>query len=400
MKRVLIVTTVSGFVPQFEMNNVRILQEMGYEVHYASNFKNPHYGKDNRRLEGTGIVCHQVDFVRSPFQIGKNVHAYRQLKKCLKQEKFDLIHCHTPMGSVLGRLAAQSNRRLIQRVHRKDKQTERRSLPNVMYTAHGFHFFNGAPLINWLVYYPVERWLAHYTDALITINEEDYQRAKKFHLRTNTGEDKKVYKVNGVGINLEAYQKISLDNHKKRQELEVGADDFLLLSVGELSKRKNHQIVIRALASMKEDCIRHKVRYLICGEGPERGKLLSLIKENGLEEIVFLMGYQTEVKEILAVSDCFVFPSKQEGLPVALLEALAVGVPCICSRIRGNLDLKKEGNIDFINKKSVEQCKEAILKAVNLKKRKKTETVISQYETRQVVKSMRIIYRQVEEKNG
>ena len=84
MRKALLVTHVSGFVPQFEMNNVRILQKMGYEVHYASNFNNPSYGYDNSRLEGTGIICHQVDFERSPFKL-KNAAAYRQLKKLMEE---------------------------------------------------------------------------------------------------------------------------------------------------------------------------------------------------------------------------------------------------------------------------------------------------------------------------
>jgi len=119
MKQVLIITTVSGFVPQFEMNNVRILQEMGYEVHYASNFSHPHYGSDNSRIDGTGIICHQIDFVRSPFQILANIRAYRQLQEVFFHHSFDFVHCHTPMGGVLGRLAAESFRR-------KQKRTEKR----------------------------------------------------------------------------------------------------------------------------------------------------------------------------------------------------------------------------------------------------------------------------------
>ena len=146
MKKALIVTTVSGFVPQFEMNNVHMLQKMGYEVHYASNFKNPHYGTDNHRLDGTNIVCHQVDFVRSPYQIKQNLLAYRQLKKVIEENEFQLVHCHTPMGGALARLAGS---------RKQKKQTLR-----MLYTAHGFHFFDGAPYINWLLYYPIERWLA------------------------------------------------------------------------------------------------------------------------------------------------------------------------------------------------------------------------------------------------
>ena len=214
MKNVLIITTVSGFVPQFERNNLKILQNMGYRVHYASNFKNPHYGFDNQRLKGTGIICHQVDFERSPFCIRQNLQAYRQVKDLLKKIPFDFIHCHTPMGGVIGRLAAENFRR-----KKQEEQTEIK----VLYTAHGFHFFRGAPLLNWLLYYPAERWLAHYTDSLITINNEDYRRAKRFHLRKNGT----VWKVNGVGINMEAYQNITIDREKKRADKTAKANEIM-----------------------------------------------------------------------------------------------------------------------------------------------------------------------------
>lgn len=126
VKKALLITHVSGFVPQFEMNNVRILQSMGYEVHYASNFNTPSYGTDNHRLDGTGIICHQIDFVRSPFD-KRNLHVYRQMVELMRREDFSLVHCHTPMGGVMARLAAHAT-----------------GTGPVIYTAHGFHFFKGA----------------------------------------------------------------------------------------------------------------------------------------------------------------------------------------------------------------------------------------------------------------
>ena len=178
MKKALIVTHVSGFVPQFEMNNVKLLQELGYEVHYASNFNNVSYGTDNSRLEGTGIVCHQVDFARSPFEFRNNRSAYRQLKQVMREQHFELVHCHTPVGGVYARLAA--------RKHRKNGT-------RVIYTAHGFHFYKGAPLKFWLVAYPMEWLLAHVTDTLITINEEDFINAQKLRLASKSGQRGRAY---------------------------------------------------------------------------------------------------------------------------------------------------------------------------------------------------------------
>lgn len=379
MKNALIITTVSGFVPQFEKNNVEILQKMGYCVHYASNFRNPHYGFDNQRLKGTGIICHQVDLERSPFCIKKNLQAYRQVKDLLKEISFDLIHCHTPMGGVIGRVAVEK--------FRKKSQKEIK----VFYTAHGFHFFHGAPLINWLFYYPIERWLAHYTDFLITINTEDYRQAKRFHLRKNG----KVWKINGVGINIEAYQNILIDKEKKRKELGVTSEEFIFLSVGELTKRKNHQVVIQALAGIKEECKQNKVRYFICGEGPERKNLMYSIKKNGLEGIVSLLGYRSDIKELLMIADCFIFPSKQEGLPVALLEAVAAGKICICSDIRGNRDLMERENL--VKKQRIKEYQNKIQKVLNMRYLK--EKKLQRYSEDTIKKRMFLIYQKACLKN-
>ncbi len=326
MKKALIITTVSGFVPQFEMNNVFILQEMGYEVHYASNFHNPHYGSDNHRLDGTGIICHQVDFMRSPFHVMANLKAYRQLCRLLQEQRFHFIHCHTPMGGVLGRLAAEQNRK------------KQHSNCRVIYTAHGFHFYRGAPLINWIFYYPVERWLAHFTDILITINREDYQRAKRFHLREVKGKQGRVEKVNGVGIDVTYYQRIAIDREAVRKEIGIKKGQLLFLSIGELNHNKNHKVMIEALAKSKRD-----VCYVICGEGKFKKVLEKLIKKYQLEDKVHLLGYRKDIPELLKASDLFVLPSFREGLSLSLQEAMACSVPVIASDIRGNRELIDRG---------------------------------------------------------
>lgn len=325
MKKMLIVTTVSGFVPQFEMSNVRFLQKIGYEVHYASNFHNPAYGLDNKRLEGTDIIQHQVDFVRSPFLIIKNIKAYYQLLEVLHSDHYKFVHCHTPMGAALSRLAVKKIR------------TERKI--KVIYTAHGFHFYKGAPIWNWILYYPVERYLSRLTDIIITINDEDFSRAKKFKLY-NGG---KVYKINGVGINRIHYYSnddIELKKIQKqiRDELGISKDSTLLISVGELSARKNHKVIIKAISKIKN----RNVQYLICGIGKKEKKYRRLINKLGLENKVILCGYRNDIPQILTASDCFVFPSKQEGLPVALMEAMRAGLPVICSDVRGNRDLIRD----------------------------------------------------------
>lgn len=322
MKKALLVTRVSGFIPQHEMNNVKILQEMDYEIHYATDLHNVVYGNDNSALKNTGIITHQIDFVQSPFS--KEVRkSYLQLKQLMLSEKFDLVHCHMPMSGVIARVAAE-----------KVRKVSGRNIP-VLYTAHGFHFFSGSPLRNW-IYYPVERFFARYTDRLILINHEDYYRGKKFPIRG------KAEYVPGVGVEVpQDYVPESFNiNYKIKYiqniiEKKITNNTKVLSSIGVLSKVKNHRLLIDMMAELRDlDII-----CIIGGTGEEEDILKKKIKELHLEEKVFMAGYINNVSEILYASDCFVLPSYREGLPVVVMEAMAAGLPVIASKIRGVVDL-------------------------------------------------------------
>ena len=378
-KKALLVTTVSGFVPQFEMNNVHILQEMGYEIHYASNFNNVHYGSDNSRLDGTGIIRHQVDFVRSPFKLAANIRAYKQLKQIMKEEHYDMVHCHTPMGAVLARLAAKPYRK---------KGTK------VFYTAHGFHFYKGAPLKNWLFFYPIEKWLSKYTDVLITINKEDYRCAKAFCHKTAT----KVAYIPGVGVDTEKIEGIvnSVNRDDKRRELGLDSEEFVLINVAELSVGKNQKIILEVVKNLREI---HglQVKLLICGNGLLKQQLKQYVKENGLVEQVKFLGYRTDIYELFAISDCFIFSSLREGLSVALMEAMAAGLPVVCSRIRGNIDLVEEGVNGYLveamdRKGYIEQiCR--LIQEKNIRNTKQLKLSMKGFTQKSVIGRMEKIYR-------
>lgn len=323
MKKALLVAHVSDFVPQFEMNNVRILQKMGYEVHYATNFNNVSYRADKSFMDDSGIVCHHVDFERSPYCFREHKTACRQLKELFDKEGFSLLHCHTPVGGVLARYVARKYRK---------------SGLKIVYTAHGFHFYKGAPLKFWLLFYPIERILARKTDVLITLNTEDFKCAKKFCRHKKT----RVEYIPGVGIDIDFWSGKELESGERekirkqiRQELGVSASEQMLISVGELIPRKNHEAVIRALKEKGST----DYKYFICGLGVLKEYLQQLIEELGLADRVTLLGYRRDIRELLYGADLFVFPSKQEGLPVALLEAMATGVKVAASDIRGNRDL-------------------------------------------------------------
>lgn len=217
----------------------------------------------------------------------------------------------------------------------------------VFYTAHGFHFYKGAPLKNWLLYYPVEKFCSRFTDVLITINREDYALAQR------KMKAKRVEYVPGVGVDLHKFGTSTVDKAAKRAELGVPEDAFVLLSVGELNENKNHQIVIQAIAHMD-------VHYLIAGEGGERARLQHLIEELGISDRVKLLGYRRDVNELCRAADVYVLPSLREGLNLSVMEAMASFLPVACSRIRGNTDLIDENGGALFAPDSVQECEEAI----------------------------------------
>lgn len=336
MKKVLFVATVvKTHIMVFHLPYLKLFKEMGWETTVAArnDYEDP--------ADCVIPYCdwyYDVSFARSPWN-ADNQNAYRELKKVIDDNSYDIIHCHTPMGAALTRLAARKAR---------EHGTK------VFYTAHGFHFYKGAPLVNWLLYYPAERWLARYTDVLITINKEDYERAQ--HFRAGN-----ICYVPGVGIDLARFQSDDGCNRmEKRAELGLGTEDFVLLSVGELIPRKNHEVVLRTLALLRRQEEMDGIRYLICGRGALGEKLKHLVEELGLSDCVSFLGYRNDIQEICTCSDLFLFMSRQEGLPVALMEAMACGLPVVCSNIRGNIDLIE----DDISGVVVQSTPEAVAKAI------------------------------------
>lgn len=313
MKKVIfIATVVKTHIMEFHIPYLKMFKDMGWYTAVAA--KNDYDLKQDCDIPYCDKY-YDLPFERKPLS-KNNIIAYNELKKILESEEYDIIHCHTPVGAMITRLAAIKVRK------RGSK---------VFYTAHGFHFYNNAPIINWLLYYPVERLLANVTDTLITINKEDYKRALNFNA-------KEVYYVPGVGIDLNKFKK-KTEDASERIELPVGKEDFVILSVGELIERKNHQLVLEALYKIKKENSISNIKYIICGSGRLENELKQKTEEMGLEDIVFFLGYRKDIDKICNYSDLFVFMSLQEGLPVALMEAMACGVACVVSDIRGNNDL-------------------------------------------------------------
>jgi len=316
-RKVLFVATVlRGHVLVFHLPYMKWFQEQGYEVHLCCR-------NDTPDPDIQVPYCDkwiQLPFERSPLSKA-NVAVYKQLKALIDRENYALVHCNTPVGGVLGRLCSRAARK---------KGTK------VVYTAHGFHFFDGAPLKNWLLFYPVERFVSRFTDLLITMNGEDDRRAKSFHAR-------KTAMVNGVGVDLSRFEEI-VDRDEVRYELGIGQDVPLLITVGEHIDRKNHATVLRTLALLDN------VHVLFCGVGEKEEELKSLAEELGVTERAHFLGFRRDVPRLLAASDVFFFPSLQEGLPVSQMEAMAAGLPCVVSDVRGNADLVSNGEGGFLRK--------------------------------------------------
>lgn len=319
MKKILIITTIGGFLPQFEMNDVKILMEQGYEVHYASNFANPVYELDTESLEKTGIRLHPVDIRKSPLRLRRNVRALKEIISILRVEEISVIHCHNPIGGVLGRLAAVAGGQ---------------SKPYVIYTAHGFHFYDGAPLLNWLLFFPAEFLLARYTDSIITINREDDARAHRYL----AGKLRAVYRIPGVGVQTSRFAPDADVRRRVRRTLRIQDDTFYILSVGELNRNKNHEVIIRAIASLKDP----HICYGICGKGYRQEYLEELARKKGMERQVKFFGFRNDIPEMLQGADCFAFPSRREGLGIAALEAMAAGLPMITSDCRGTREYMQD----------------------------------------------------------
>lgn len=376
MIKALIITSVASMVEQFLLPSAFLLQDMGYEVHVACNFENGNTCSPERIeclksiLDSRGIEFYQIDFARNVMRFSQNVRAYKQISKIISETDFELVHCHSPIGGLIGRLAS--------------KKLRKKGV-KVIYTAHGFHFYKKAPLKNWILYYPVEKLCARYTDVLVTINQEDYALAK------NKMKARRVEYVPGVGIDLSRFEIVKEDIDKKRREIGVPENAFLMLSVGELNDNKNHQIIIRALSALEKT----NVYYVVAGLGEKKEELIALAEDLALSDRVRFVGYRKDIPALINSADLFCFPSIREGLPVSLMEAMAGGLPIVCSKIRGNTDLVDENGGALFDPYSVDECINAIKHVMNSDIRKMgcyNKAKVERFGVQNVISVMRSIY--------
>lgn len=382
MLKLLYIINVAKRLNNFSESSMRAALKLGIEFHIAGNWSD--YRKDDSLLEEDekryGIKIHQVDFIRKPYDL-RNHRAYRQVIDLIRQEEIDVIHCNTPIGGVVGRMAGKKC-----------------GIKNVIYQVHGFHFYKGAPFINKILYYYIEKYMAHYTDALITINKEDYQVAQKFKLR-NGG---KVYYVPGVGIDIDQYIDSLCDKNKLKQEIGLRQTDFVLLSAGRLDKNKNNAVIIKALAHLNYT----DIHFVLCGEGEEADNLKKLVRKYGLEQQVHFLGNRTDMNNIYKVSDVFMMMSYREGLSRSIMEAMASGLPCIVSRIRGNVDLIDEAQGGYLcapnDDRALAQNIEDLYtnRQMCLQMGSYNLNRVRRYDLKQIVARLEKIYREIDNEAG
>lgn len=367
MKKALFSATVDSHILSFHLPFLKWFKENGYEVHVATNgdAEIPYCDKKIK-----------IHFERSPFKLN-NIKAIFELRKVLLKEKYDIIHTHTPMGSVVTRLAAKKARKYGTRV---------------IYTAHGFHFFKGAPLLNWTLFYPVEKYLSKYTDTLILINKEDYNLAKKKFKKCRD-----IQYVPGVGIDEDKFN-IKLtkkDKHELRESLGLKDTDFVMIYPAELSNRKRQIWLINTVSTLlKED---ENIHLLLPGKDSLNGKCQELVKQLKLENQIHFLGFRKDIPELLQISDLSVSSSRQEGLPVNIMEAMCVGLPIVASDCRGNRDLVKadeNGYIISLNDSNMFVDRiEKIKNNYNGREYKSiNRSLITPYELDDIMKKMSIIY--------
>ncbi|MEH6947950.1 glycosyltransferase family 4 protein [Bacillus sp. JJ634] len=366
-KKVLFCATKDIHFESFHLPYFKWFKEQGYEVHTvaADDLKLPFVDRK-----------YTIPIQRSPFKRA-NLTAYKQLQAIVEDNHYDIIHCHTPMGGVLARLAARK---------------VRKGKTKVIYTAHGFHFCKGAPLINWLIYYPIEKTLARLTDCLITINEEDFQLAQSRKFKAKT-----IKHVHGVGVDIERFHPV--DESQKaslRAKYGFNKEDFVMFYAAEFNKNKNQQLLIRSLASIKDEIPNCKL--LLAGQGPFLEYCQKLAHELNVSKMIKFLGFRKDIDALLKISDVAVASSLREGLPVNIMEAMACGLPVIASNNRGHRELiihEENGFLAHSNDNLV--FSEKIIElfhSVNLRQHLglQSEKIVQKYSIARVSAELSVIY--------
>lgn len=369
MKKILYVTTLSRTINAFLVPHITSLIDSGNLVDCAC-----YIDKDREipiELKERNVKFFDIPFSRNPLN-PDNMKAFKQLVEIQDKYNYDIVHVHTPIAAMYGRLLKIKFPKL-----------------KTVYTAHGFHFHKGAPFVNWAIYYPIEKIMSRFTDVIITMNEEDYQRAKKFNI-------KKVYKVNGVGLDLDKYNSNLFDKNEVRKKLNLKEDDFVIIMIAEVNKNKNHKQMIEAVEILRNRNI--DVKVLCLDTGSLFDKVKQEIKNKNLENNIHMLGFRNDVNEIICASDIGILMSYREGLPRNIMELMACGKPVIGTNIRGIKDLIQDNVNGYLvnigdsketaNKIEKIYREEKILKNMSLK----ANEIIKDYSVEKIINQLEGFY--------
>jgi len=375
--KILFVATVRSHIGQFHIPFIKELKNRGVEVHAA--YKDNSADKSGLDLSDIDKVF-EVPFERQPLKL-KNIKAFFVLKKIIDENNYDAIHCHTPMGAVITRLAA---------IKARKRGTK------VIYTAHGFHFFKGASRKNWLLFYPVEKFLSRYTDCLITINQEDFNLAHTRGFKAN-----QIRKIQGVGVELSRFHPVDEDEKNRlREEYGYGKNDFIMIYPADLSKRKNQSMLFEVVEKMVE--VDKNVKLLLPGQPIKLEEYTQAVREKGILDNVEFLGYRRDIDKLVGLSDISVASSFQEGLPINIIEAMAMGNAVVATDVRGNNDLVENGVNGYLVKvNDSAEMAERILELYNNPAKlrafgRKSVEKVSEFSTDNVNRVMVGIYRELE----
>lgn len=351
---------------------MKFLQKKGYEVHAAAS---PARGQ-KAVLENKGIVCWEVDFPRRPISY-KIVKAKKQIQRILEQEQFKGVHVHTPIPSFLTRFCLR-----------------KREVTKVLYTVHGYHFYKGSKILNWLIFFPIEKIASKWTDGKIVINKEDLDTAQK-KLGFEFGEN--LFFVDGVGIELNEFQNFEKKNYFKLKR-GLREKDLVVVCIAEFTKNKNHQFLLDVWEKVNQK-VKNAHLFLI-GDGFLKKALQNKVFAKELKNVHFL-GYRQDIAEILKETDVVVLTSLREGLPRNIMEAMATKTPVIAFNIRGCKDLVYHNKTGFLvekqNKKDFEEKLTRLLLDHELRKQMgiQANKEVQKYSVEKIIPKIEAIYKKI-----
>ncbi|MBR3614190.1 MAG: glycosyltransferase [Clostridia bacterium] len=374
MKKALIVTALAGFVRSFLTSDIELLQKMGYEVYCAANKYHPGAENIDEYFTNNNVNFFQVDFSSNKPISLDTLKSYIQLKKIVKENKFDFVHCHTPIAGAIARWSCKKYRKIGMKV---------------AYTTHGFYFHKKSSKKSWLIFNTIESIMSRYSDAIITINKEDFENARDMHC-------KNVYQINGVGVDLGKFKNVTIDREQYREEIGISKDEIMILSVGELSKRKNQKVILQALGILKNP----QIVFVHCGNAMNKDatteEVKSIAKENNIKTI--FLGLRKDIPQICHCADIGTLSSTREGLGLAGIEMLASGLPVVASNVHGILDYMQDGINGYLaDPYKPEEFAEGIRKLVDSNTMRKNEIMnsVEKFDKKNSIKQMGKIYKEI-----